>query len=85
MSIQKRGMQIDTRCPVCHRQNEDGGHCFLKCKLMRKCWQSLDLEECRLELVQMQSASEFVDKIMQKSDGQNDYIPFTVGMVECKE
>lgn len=33
----------------------------------------------------MQSASEFVDKIMQKSDGQNDYIPFTVGMVECKE
>ncbi|KAF8732917.1 hypothetical protein HU200_015267 [Digitaria exilis] len=26
-------MDIDTRCPVCWRFDEDGGHCFLKCKM----------------------------------------------------
>ena len=30
MNIMRRGMEIDTRCPVCWRLDEDGGHCFLK-------------------------------------------------------
>ena len=30
--LQSRGMEVDTRCPVCVRLDEDGGHCFLKCK-----------------------------------------------------
>ena len=32
MNIQRRGVKLDTRCPVCHRLDEDGGHCFLKKK-----------------------------------------------------
>ena len=32
MKIKKLGVDLDTRCPVCHRLNEDGGHTFLKCK-----------------------------------------------------
>ena len=28
-------MRLDTLCPACRRLDEDGGHCFLKCKLVR--------------------------------------------------
>ncbi|KAF8762953.1 hypothetical protein HU200_008799 [Digitaria exilis] len=35
MNIKHRGIQdVDTRCPVCRRLDEDGGHCFLKCKIV---------------------------------------------------
>jgi len=37
MNIACRGMDIDTRCPMCRRYDEDGGHCFLRCKKVRKC------------------------------------------------
>ena len=32
MKLRHRGMQVDTLCPVCFRLDEDGGHCFVKCK-----------------------------------------------------
>ena len=32
MKLQHGGMQVDTLCPVCFRLDEDGGHCFVKCK-----------------------------------------------------
>ena len=37
MNIARRGMEIDTRCPVCWRLDEDGGHCFLRCKYVKEC------------------------------------------------
>lgn len=37
MNIARRGVELDTRCPVCGRLDEDGGHCFLKCKMVKKC------------------------------------------------
>lgn len=45
MNIKRRGMDIDTRCPVCWRLNEDGGHCFLKCKFVVKCWREALLDD----------------------------------------
>ena len=37
-NISRRGMEIDTRCPVCWRLDEDGEeHCFLKCKYVKEC------------------------------------------------
>ena len=44
-SISRRGMEVDTRCPVCWRLDEDGGHCFFKCKFAKRCWRALNLEE----------------------------------------
>jgi hypothetical protein len=32
MNQKRRGMDVDTRCPICLRQDEDGGHVFFKCK-----------------------------------------------------
>ena len=55
-NIARRGMEIDTRCPVCGRLDEDGGHCFLKCKYVRECWRALNLEDVRLKLCELPSA-----------------------------
>ena len=40
-------MDIDTRCPVCWGLDEDGRHCFLKCKFVKQCWRALNLEDAR--------------------------------------
>ena len=57
-------MQLDTRCPVCHWLDEDGGHCFLKCKLVKRCWSTLSLEPVRQQLLSKQSAWEVVTEIL---------------------
>ncbi|EAZ04413.1 hypothetical protein OsI_26557 [Oryza sativa Indica Group] len=49
-NISKRGMEIDTRCPVCLRLDENGGHCFFKCKFVKPCWRMLNFEHIRQEL-----------------------------------
>lgn len=60
MNLKRRGIKLDTRCPVCLRFDEDGGHCFLKCKMMKKAWRCLHLEGTRVYLMQAQSAKAFV-------------------------
>jgi hypothetical protein len=38
LNIKRRGVRdVDTRCPVCNRLDEDGGHCFVKCKVVKRC------------------------------------------------
>lgn len=64
MNINRKGIQLDTRCPVCYRFDEDGAHCFLKCKAVRQCWRELSLETFRGRLLQSQSAKEFVQEIL---------------------
>jgi hypothetical protein len=43
MKIHRIGVELDTRCPVYNRLDEDGGHVFLKCKAARTCWNLLGL------------------------------------------
>jgi hypothetical protein len=54
----------NTRCPVCFCFDEDGAHCFLKCKAMRQYWRELGLKFLIYELLQMSTAEEFVSEIM---------------------
>jgi hypothetical protein len=35
MNIAWRGIELDTRCAVCHKYFEDGGHLFLSCKFAK--------------------------------------------------
>ena len=63
-NIQRRLGLIDTLCPVCKRFDEDGGHCFLKCKPMRRCWLELGLSYLREELIELRSSREVVIKIL---------------------
>ena len=62
--ISRRGMDIDTQCPVCWRLDEDGGHCFLKCKMVKKCWIALSIEHIRVDLLESTSAKDMVLKIL---------------------
>ncbi|EEE62902.1 hypothetical protein OsJ_17707 [Oryza sativa Japonica Group] len=64
MNIDRRGMEIDTRCPVCHRLNEDGGHCFFKCKYVKAGWRVMNLKHIRLELMQYSSALDVCKHIL---------------------
>jgi hypothetical protein len=64
MKIKRRGIDLDTRCPVCLRLDEDGGHCFVKCKYVRQCWRVLQLEDVRLSLIKMRSSREFIQAIL---------------------
>ncbi|WVZ50961.1 hypothetical protein U9M48_002159, partial [Paspalum notatum var. saurae] len=63
-NLQRRGMQIDTKCPVCGRLDEDGGHCFLKCKFAKPCWLGMDLEGIRTTLLSASSATQLVAMIL---------------------
>lgn len=64
-NIKRRGMEADTLCPLCHRLDEDGGHLFLKCKAVKKCWQGLNLENIRCELLELRSGAAVVQHILQ--------------------
>nr|TKW28708.1 hypothetical protein SEVIR_3G346300v2 [Setaria viridis] len=48
-------------CGSCH----DGGHCFLKCKLIKRCWRLLEMEQTRLVLLSAKSAKDFVWNVLQ--------------------
>jgi hypothetical protein len=50
------------------RLNEDGGHCYLKCKFICKCWQALEMEQTRLELVEMRSSQEVVQHVLEMEE-----------------
>jgi ribonuclease HI len=52
MNIERRGVELDTRCPICCRLFEDGGHLFLRCKWVKKLWAALELEAVRDKLCQ---------------------------------
>jgi len=65
MNIKRRGIKdIDTRCPMCGRLDEDGGHLFLKCKMVKQCWVALNLEQVWLKLILAVSAKDMVRDIL---------------------
>jgi hypothetical protein len=48
--VARRGVDIDSRCLVCLRLDEDCGHLFFKCKKVKSCWRLLNLENVGMEL-----------------------------------
>jgi len=53
-----------TRSRICYRFDEDGGYCFLKCKLVGHCWRDLQMEEIHTKLMLETLARNFVVAIM---------------------
>ncbi|KAE8797725.1 NAC domain-containing protein 78 [Hordeum vulgare] len=45
VNIRRKHAELDTLCPMCSRLDEDGGHLFLKCKLVKAVWREQNLEE----------------------------------------
>jgi hypothetical protein len=62
-NVARRGVDIDTRCPMCLRLDEDCGHLFLKCKKLKLCWGLLNLENVWMELMNCQSGTETISKL----------------------
>jgi len=68
MNIKSKKISLDTRCPVCLKYDEDGAHCFFKCKEVRKVWRELGLETLRLKLANLLSAVEVVAEILRQRE-----------------
>ncbi|WVZ72039.1 LOW QUALITY PROTEIN: hypothetical protein U9M48_020558 [Paspalum notatum var. saurae] len=62
-NIARRGVKLETLCPMCQRFDEDSGHLFFKCKGVRRCWLLLNLEEARMELISLNSGLDMIEKI----------------------
>ena len=58
-------MEMDTRCVICNRLGEEGGHLFFSCKMVRPIWQILGLETVREMLSKTSSARDAVRKILE--------------------
>ena len=58
-----KGIPIDTRCPLCHRMDEDGGHLFFKCKKVKNLWRESQPEHIRLKLVECHDRKEVFENI----------------------
>jgi len=67
-NLARKGMRIDTICPVCERTNEDGGHLFFKCRLVERVWQALKLERERAALARLQSARDAIEAIWKEKE-----------------
>ena len=62
-NLARRGVKLDTICPVCQSLDEDCSHIFFKCKGVRACWRDMNLEEVRTELEMCRSGQETITKI----------------------
>lgn len=68
--LKRKGMPIDTRCPVCFRFDEDGGHIFLKCKKVRELWRTSMLEHIRIKLLDCPDSKKVLEEIFKLELGE---------------
>ena len=64
VNIKRKKVELDTRCPMCYRLDEDGGHLFIKCNKVRAVWRMLLLEDVRLDLEAAASPLLMVETIL---------------------
>jgi hypothetical protein len=64
MNLRRRGVELDTLCPMCHRLDEDCGHIFLKCRFAKSVWREANLESIREELLHCTDALQTVDALL---------------------
>jgi hypothetical protein len=80
-NIQSRGMDIDTRCPVCYRSDEDGCHLLFKCKFAKLVWRELMLEDKRISLAGARSSKDVFRLIWQWDENSQNLIVVTLWML----
>lgn len=57
-------MEAKTICPMCHMLGEDGGHMFLKCKAVKQCWQEMNLEHIKCQVVEQRTGAEVLQMVV---------------------
>ena len=63
-NIARKGVKIDTVCPMCNCLDEDCGHLFFKCKRVKQCWHQMNLENIRVMLEQCRNGTEVMSTIV---------------------
>ena len=74
MNIKRKCIDLDTRCPMCNRADEDGGHLFLKCKQVKPVWRSLLVEDIRLALLDAHNAMAVLEHILALTAERRDLV-----------
>ena len=62
-------MELDTRCGLCQRFDEDRAHLFFKCKWIRRLWREMGLEKIRVEQSVLPDAAQCVEYVMALPSG----------------
>src|SRR5438105_1261016 len=70
LNIQRKHVELDTRCPVCARFDEDGCHLFLRCKFVKQIWRELNLEGLRGAMLEGASAMDMLQVLWTKPQDQ---------------
>lgn len=66
--IESRNIELDTRCPMCYRLDEDAGHLLFKCKYAKKVWRQMNMEDKRAQLANLHSAHEIFMAIWENTE-----------------
>jgi hypothetical protein len=66
-NLARKGIKLDTLCPMCGRLDEDSGHLFLKCKYVKQVWRGLNLE-VRVSLASRTSTQDVMESIFALND-----------------
>jgi hypothetical protein len=82
MNIARRGVDLDTRCEVCNKYFEDGGHLFLKCKYAKQRWRALMLEDVCLKLLPCCSSLEILQEVLLLPSGEYRKDEYNSAVVE---
>jgi len=69
-NVSRRGVELDTKCPVYQRLDEDCGHLFFKCKYVKRCWSGFGMDDIRTDLAGCQSGKETLAKIWKLEKAQ---------------
>lgn len=80
-NLARRGMHIDTCCPICGRLGEDGSHLFFKCKLSKHIWRLLNLEAERAHLATIPDAYGAVECIMKQREPKRELTVITLWFI----
>jgi hypothetical protein len=64
MNIERRHVELDTRCTVCASFFEDGSHLFLRCKEVKKMWRATQLEDIRVMLLSCSSSMHLLESLL---------------------
>ncbi|KAM0829092.1 hypothetical protein ACQ4PT_067093 [Festuca glaucescens] len=64
MNIERKHIDLDTRCAICNCYFENGGHLFVTCSIAKKAWNALDLGHVRYSLAKCTSGMDLLDIIL---------------------
>lgn len=68
VNLKMRSMDVDTRCFVCRRLDEDGGHLFFKCKYVKELWLNMGLQDECNQMTALNSGKEVLKYLVNLKD-----------------